>query len=175
MYLETQTYSQRLESRLIGEHFKPENRFSVQKMSQMWKTVQCLCIIFTFSDLNRWPSACPWSILLRWICLPENKVEFGAFTTSLLKLLVVYVVYRVVLTMVMLLSWTAGFPGGRTNTLTLQLMATLAPEVLIEERGGDVTSNSSDRGCSIRAGFWLDREQVDAGTLLCDLYIYSTS
>lgn len=121
-------------------------------------TVQRSCIIFTFSDLNGWPGACLSLILLRWISLPKNKVRLGTFTVSVHYKISYLIVYIIVLTMVMLLSWTAGFPGGRINTLTLQLTDTLAPEVLIVERGGDVTSNSSESGCSIRVGFWQDRQ-----------------
>lgn len=55
--------------------------------------------------------------------------------------------------MVILLSRTGDFPGGRTSTLTPACTATVAPEVLMLDFGADVTSISSEIGASISAGF----------------------
>lgn len=59
-----------------------------------------------------------------------------------------------VFTMVMLLSWTGGRPAGSTITLTVAVITTVAPDVLMEVFGGELTAICSESGASTRAGFY---------------------
>lgn len=59
-----------------------------------------------------------------------------------------------VCTMVKLLSWTGGWPGGSTITLTMAVMTTVAPDVLMEVLGGELTASWRDSGASTSAGFY---------------------